>query len=202
MNSESTVILAAIEPSAASEPVIQTATLRSRVFAGAELHFVHVVNPGPGLHDTPIPMSDLVADGRSYLDRVVSETASATTSPVEGHLEIGSPVERILELADELSADLLIVGTHHKTGLSRLFGSVSAKVLKRAPCPVLVARVKGDVAPIPEIEPPCPACLEVRRATQSETMWCAEHARRHVHGHLHYNIAPGFGGGAMFIRPE
>lgn len=194
-----TVILAAIEPSAASDQVVHTAVAMSRIVPGADLHFVHIVNPGPPPHETALSMTDLLAEGRAYLDGVVNGAKGEATCRVSGHLAVGVPAERIVQIAADISTDLLIVGTHEKKGLARVIGSVSQKVLVRAPCPVLLARVKAMVEG-PEIEPPCPACLETQRATHGETLWCKQHSQRHVHGHLHYNVANGFGGGSMFIR--
>jgi nucleotide-binding universal stress UspA family protein len=63
-------------------------------------------------------------------------------------LEIGDPVTVILDLAKELNADMIVLGTHGKRGLERLLlGSVAEQVLRKAPCPVLT--VKG-VVPVQE----------------------------------------------------
>lgn len=53
----------------------------------------------------------------------------------------GDPASRIIELADELSADLIVMGTLGRTGLEHLLvGSVAEKVVRKAPVPVLTAR--------------------------------------------------------------
>jgi nucleotide-binding universal stress UspA family protein len=195
-----TVILAAVEPSPASDQVIHTAISMSRIIPGAELHFLHVVDPGPPPHELAMSLTDIVDGGRQFLDRVVAQAAEATTSKVAGHLGIGAPVERILQIALDLSADLIVVGTHGKKGIARALGSVSQKVLADASCAVLVARPKDEGPPAPAIEPACAACIEVQRATNGETLWCPQHAQRHVHGHLHYNLPAGYGAGSMFFR--
>jgi nucleotide-binding universal stress UspA family protein len=65
---------------------------------------------------------------------------------VEYRLKEGDPVTEILGVADASSADLIVMGTHGRTGLSRmLMGSVAEKVLRRANCPVLTVR-----APFPQ----------------------------------------------------
>lgn len=54
---------------------------------------------------------------------------------------VGEPADRLLEAARELDADLLVVGRRDRNALRRLvLGSVSAKVVRRAPCDVLVVR--------------------------------------------------------------
>jgi nucleotide-binding universal stress UspA family protein len=60
------------------------------------------------------------------------------------HARIGRPVHEILELADEVGADMIVIGSHGRTGLRRLFlGSTCEAVVRRARCPVIVARPKG-----------------------------------------------------------
>lgn len=57
------------------------------------------------------------------------------------HIRIADPSDDIAELARTLEADLVIVGTHGRTGLARLLlGSVASDVVTAAPCPVLVVR--------------------------------------------------------------
>jgi nucleotide-binding universal stress UspA family protein len=57
------------------------------------------------------------------------------------HVRLGSPAEEILRLCQEVGAHIVLVGSHGRTGLSRVFmGSVSEKVAREAKCPVLVVR--------------------------------------------------------------
>lgn len=56
----------------------------------------------------------------------------------------GTPFLEILRTAKEKEADLIIVGTHGRTGLDHvLFGSTAERVVRRAPCPVLSVRLPG-----------------------------------------------------------
>ncbi|MBX3232494.1 MAG: universal stress protein [Labilithrix sp.] len=201
-NTLRTVIVAAVEPSAASDQVIHTASSLAGIVPGAELHLVYVVDPGPPPHAMALSITDLVSDGRVYLDRAVERALAVTAAKVVGHLGIGAPAERILQIATDIDADLVVVGTHEKKGLGRMLGSVSNKVLLNARCPVLVARVKETEPAGPEIEPPCPDCVNVQFATRGEKLWCERHATRHVHGRVHYALAKGYGAGAMFLRPS
>jgi nucleotide-binding universal stress UspA family protein len=60
---------------------------------------------------------------------------------LETRVELGSPAAKILELADKEKIDLIIMGAHGRKGLDRaIFGSVAAKVVKSAPCPVMTIR--------------------------------------------------------------
>ncbi|MEZ4398982.1 MAG: universal stress protein [Kofleriaceae bacterium] len=59
------------------------------------------------------------------------------------HVRIGKPGKQMLALAEEVGADLIIVGSHGWRGLDRvLFGSVSEEVVRGAGCPVMVVRPK------------------------------------------------------------
>ena len=60
---------------------------------------------------------------------------------VRGRLDIGDPVSTILRIAESDRYDLVVMGTHGRTGLAHLLlGSVAEKVVRRAPCPVLTIR--------------------------------------------------------------
>ena len=60
-------------------------------------------------------------------------------------LECGSPNDRIVEYANENDVDLIVMGTHGRTGLGRLLmGSVAEAVVRKAECPVLA--LKSTVA--------------------------------------------------------
>ena len=64
----------------------------------------------------------------------------------------GVPFQEIIEMAKTTGADLIIMGTHGWTGLHYvLMGSVAEKVVRLAPCPVLVTR-PPDTVPTPEGE--------------------------------------------------
>jgi nucleotide-binding universal stress UspA family protein len=60
---------------------------------------------------------------------------------VEHHLKEGDPATEIMRLAQETKGDLIVMGTHGRTGLDRLLmGSVAEGVLPKAPCPVLTGK--------------------------------------------------------------
>jgi nucleotide-binding universal stress UspA family protein len=198
-----TVIVAGVDRTPASEPVIPTAVNHARKIAGAELHFLHAVDIRHGA--SPMlgtPMIELLKAGREFVHDVVAPLEGTLPRKPFGHLAAGRPAGRILQLATDLEADLVIVGSNNKNMLERVaLGSVSRAVMEGARCPVLVARPKLYEAG-PEIEPPCPACLEVQRATRGDRLWCERHSTRHVHGQLHYENPASFAVGSMLLRPE
>ena len=56
-------------------------------------------------------------------------------------MTVGAPVTEILRTARLKDADVIVMGTHGRTGLTRMvMGSVTEQVLRRAPCPVLTVR--------------------------------------------------------------
>jgi nucleotide-binding universal stress UspA family protein len=66
------------------------------------------------------------------------------------HLKEGDPATEILRLAREAKVDVIVMGTHGRTGFGRLLlGSVAEQVVRRAPCPVVTVK-----APLPEAGPP------------------------------------------------
>jgi nucleotide-binding universal stress UspA family protein len=68
---------------------------------------------------------------------------------VERHVRDGDPSEEILAVARETRSDLIVMGTHGRTGVGRLLmGSVAEQVMRRATCPVLTVKT-----PVPEVAP-------------------------------------------------
>jgi nucleotide-binding universal stress UspA family protein len=74
----------------------------------------------------------------------LSHTASALTSAkIDKRIEVGDVANTVCHVAGELGVDVIVVGSHGRTGLERLFlGSVSEHVVRHAPCPVLVVRTE------------------------------------------------------------
>jgi nucleotide-binding universal stress UspA family protein len=173
-----------------SEP--GAAALRSAVALahGGTLHCIHVI-PGMGgtpvMGSVPIPPS-LDEEGSRLHAYVLSHVLEVTRAPDSSrffatHVALGAPAREIARLASDLEADLVVVGTHGRTGLRRLLlGSVAAEVLRLAKCSVHVERPKDYGAEdVPAIEPPCPRCVEERSTTGE--LWCAQHRERHGRRH-------------------
>jgi nucleotide-binding universal stress UspA family protein len=111
---------------------------------GAELHVLHVArdisqliaqNPATGIIDA----SDGLDDKEKWLAKILGDPASVRRIEV---VRFGEDVAgTILGYAGQQNADLLVIATHGRTGLTHLFmGSVTEKVLRAAPCPVVVIR--------------------------------------------------------------
>jgi nucleotide-binding universal stress UspA family protein len=103
------------------------------------------------------------------------------------HLRLDTPTYEIAQLAADLEADLVVVGTHGRRALSRvILGSVAEVTVRLSPCPVLVMRPKAAPAPIPTIQPACPRCVEARKATDGKEYWCEQHRERHGQRHTYH----------------
>ena len=79
------------------------------------------------------------AEEKEATDELARTAAALTGCEIERRIEQGDVAETICRIGEELSADVIIVGSHGRTGLKRvLLGSVSEHVVRHAPCPVLV----------------------------------------------------------------
>src|SRR5215204_2178097 len=84
---------------------------------------------------------ELTKRGQGLLDEQVRKIEVAGGSVAQAHLGIGKPEEEITALAEEIGADLIVVGSRGLGGIRRaLMGSVSDSVVRHAHCPVLVVR--------------------------------------------------------------
>ena len=82
------------------------------------------------------------------LERLLTENLSIET-PREIAILEGHPVERILEYAEQLRPDLIVMGSHGRSGFARLrLGSVAENVVQKTSLPTLIVRVPGD-RPVP-----------------------------------------------------
>jgi nucleotide-binding universal stress UspA family protein len=98
------------------------------------------------VHQPPVPVGELVTmepvGYREALLRSLHEFKPPASTPVEYQLEEGSVPDEILRVASLTNCDLIVIGTHGRSGLGRvLMGSVAESVLRGAQC--LVLTVKG-----------------------------------------------------------
>ena len=116
----------------------------------AELLVLHVIVPavtimGDG-YVSPQVYEDLEAAARGAAQKQIRklvEKAKQAGARVKGLLLDGVAHERIAQAARARKADLVVIGTHGRTGFAKLFlGSVASRVLAVSPCPVLTVRGK------------------------------------------------------------
>ena len=135
------------------------ALLHARKFAEcyeAELHILHVVDEAYqhwmaiGPEGMPVGPSadDLLDAGRSQMDAFLQAHATALRCTVIHEVVFGRPFMEIINYAGKHQADLIVIATHGRGGLTRaLLGSTTDKVVHKAPCPVLVVRQKQHETP-------------------------------------------------------
>jgi nucleotide-binding universal stress UspA family protein len=113
---------------------------------GAELVIVHVLEPISPFGDADYReryrelRAALEAMARPFLDRLLTKAKRARVAASAVVAE-GWPPEEIVKLARRRRADLIVIGTHGRSGVRRLLlGSVAERVIVLAPCPVLAVR--------------------------------------------------------------
>ena len=110
----------------------------------AELHLLHAVDPTPiaygeGAFYPPNSTTEIIAAAAQQLDEL--SLGSVANVRVTRKVIEGTPFVEIVRYAKESTADLLIIGTHGRGAVAHmLLGSVAEKVVRKAPCPVLVVR--------------------------------------------------------------
>jgi universal stress protein A len=136
-------ILVAIDCSDESAQVLSRA---AGVLSGndGELHLIHVIEPLALAYGADVPMD--VTDLQSGLMQQARETADTYASryqiPADNvHVELGSIEKTILDQADKLHADLIVVGSHTRSGLALLLGSTARGLVPGAHCDVLAVKV-------------------------------------------------------------
>lgn len=116
------------------------------------LHIVTVLDNDQNYHVAEQIRGDLLA----HMHQRLHDHWPNVVIEFYAHARIGDPSDEILDLAEEIGADMIIVGSHNRTALGRLLlGSVSESVADRARCTVVVARPKTyatvELSPVEEI---------------------------------------------------
>lgn len=113
------------------------------------LHVVAAVDARRGFPIIPTHQVDYVYAEKiqgmivEHIKKTLGDRPSRDSVEFYVHARIGHPAEQILELAREVGADLIFIGSHGATALERLMlGSVSERVVREAKCPVMVTRAK------------------------------------------------------------
>ncbi|MBX3441377.1 MAG: universal stress protein [Planctomyces sp.] len=112
---------------------------------GAEVHLLHVVeDTSPAVSETALAypvfqeyVKTITEDARARMEKLPLESFEGLA--VHKHIKVGAPFELIVREASALDADLVVMGTHGRVGLSHWFlGSVAERVVRKAHCPVMV----------------------------------------------------------------
>jgi nucleotide-binding universal stress UspA family protein len=191
------IVVVALDYSTTSDLAFDRALWLCRSEPSSTLHVIHVAHRSERLGDVDVPhrsdlntiASEVEATLQAYVDKKVAAVRSAGTKlpgRILCHVRWDAPGEEIAQLASDVEAHLVVVGTHGRRGLSRmLMGSIAEAVVRLAPCPVLVERPQG-LPNVRAIEPPCSECLKAREASSGATYWCAQHSERHGQRHTYH----------------
>ena len=139
------VLLVPIDFSPDSERALDYASLLLK-FLGGTLHLVHVHDldfsyAAPGVAAMPpLVSNDEIA--RHYRGRLRTLAAKfGAKGEVHTHVKVGRAFDQICQLAGTIGAEIIVIATHGRTGLKRMFlGSTAERVVQHAPCAVLVVR--------------------------------------------------------------
>jgi universal stress protein A len=142
-------ILVPVDFSEPSRAALDYAAELARPFA-ASIDILHVFEvpaflpQGTLVQTAPLDISLVDLVRKNAEDALAAFAAEAGTRGISiraSRADLGSPAHTITELAKSGGYDLIVLGTHGRTGLSRaLIGSVAERVVRHAPCPVLTVR--------------------------------------------------------------
>jgi nucleotide-binding universal stress UspA family protein len=199
------VIVVGVDFSEASADALREAVTLAASASQAELHVVHVItasSPSPSLGTAVLPELAYL-DGVDNSNKVLEDWLAPLRGGhirVASHIRVGSPDRAIAQVATDVGADLIVVGTTGKQGLTRLvLGSVAESLVRHAPCAVLAHRPRA--VPVWElIEPPCTDCLAVRQVTARATLWCQRHSEHHVRAHTYRETPDSYAMGSQTFR--
>jgi nucleotide-binding universal stress UspA family protein len=117
---------------------------------------------------------------------LVAKRGGKVSGRIVSHVRMDTPATGIAQLAADLKASLIVIGTHGRHGLARLLmGSVAETTIRYARCPVLVVPPQEEAREV-KIEPACPECLRSRAAPNSQELWCAQHREHHGRRHTYH----------------
>lgn len=160
-------IVVALDLSEYAEIVLEHALDQAARHDQPDLHFLTVVPDEAMLPGVKERLAELVLEGLDvFRDQPLDWRARM-------HVREGEPSAEIVALADELAADLIIVGRFEKH--RRRLGSVAQRVLELSSCPVLAVNLIDK--PIDD-RLQCPDCVQVRADSDGESWFCERHHDR------------------------
>jgi nucleotide-binding universal stress UspA family protein len=113
----------------------------------ASLYLIHVIydlSQASGLHVPHVNLDQLYLEIEAEALKELERFGLEELRGLDVHREIirGVPYEEIIKFAEKNQIDLIVIGTHGRTGLEKLFfGSTAEQVVRRAPCAVLTVRL-------------------------------------------------------------
>jgi nucleotide-binding universal stress UspA family protein len=147
MKSFSTVLVA-VDFSDSSDNAFRMALAMAKSFS-AQLLVLHVINEPVDLRGFYVPhisfekLEEEIEEGAQKMMESFCRRNMADFNNYDCSIVAGLPYEQIIAQAEEKSADLIVLGTHGRTGLDHvLFGSTAEKVVRKSKIPVLTVRLE------------------------------------------------------------
>jgi nucleotide-binding universal stress UspA family protein len=143
---------------------------------GSEIHLVHVFDTVP----SPEKSRELVDHLRLYVNEKAAVRQGLPGIGLGIHLRGGKTVRELIQLATEVHADIIVVGSHKGPHIEDwVLGSTVERLVSGASFPVLVASPKPEEPEEhePVIEPLCTDCVQARAWSGSKSWWCERHER-------------------------
>jgi nucleotide-binding universal stress UspA family protein len=131
-----------------SEQAHQACAFVIEEFPDAEMVLLHVINPAEAGYSAQASIPSFSeewyeqaqANAETLFDEVEQLTAESNVTTTR-EVEVGKPVRTILEYAEDRAVDHIVMGSHGRSGVTRvLLGSVAESVVRRSPVPVTVVR--------------------------------------------------------------
>lgn len=111
----------------------------------AKLSLVHVVEPLPGYSYAYLGIEDIEGQLIDEANKAIEKLAQKLNiTKADTFVEVGPTKTKILKIADDVHADLIICGSHGRHGLSLLLGSTANAILHGAKCDVLTVRLPEE----------------------------------------------------------
>jgi len=196
-------IVVGIDFSELSDLALERACDLARAQAPTHLHVISAEKTAPSSHGSDafaFHSEELTAELkqastrlREHVEQIVRRWCEARSEPpsferLTTHIRFEPAAQAIAQLAADVEAKLIIVGTHGRRGVRRfLLGSVAEGIVRLALCDVLVVRPPDATSA--HIEPACPRCVEARRASGGRELWCEQHREHHDRRHT-YHFSP------------
>jgi nucleotide-binding universal stress UspA family protein len=146
MNLPKTILVATDFSECAEEALDYAAALAGAI--GAKLHLLNViVIPAMAIPEVGVAVASTLIEStvqarQAELDKVASRRTSAN---IETMLRTGDARDVIIDVAREIGAELIVMGTHGRRGVRRaLIGSIAESVVRTASCPVLTIRERKE----------------------------------------------------------
>ncbi|BAI81243.1 universal stress protein [Deferribacter desulfuricans SSM1] len=149
-------ILCPVDFSETSNYALTYAIDFAKVF-NAELELFHVIFDESQIVAFYLPQvtfqnfdKELEEAAKKEMDKLVEDFEELKNVNYSVKFAKGTPFLEIINEAKENSFDMIVIGTHGRTGLEHaLFGSTAEKVVRKAPCPVFTVRLKGHKFKMP-----------------------------------------------------